>query len=70
MPVNLEPLRADNANLLREVNQLHLELVRRKDAHEQQLKELQAQLRHIEHENYDLRFLNTQYAHKVWPLVS
>ncbi len=48
-----------------EVNNLHMELVRRKDAAEEQLNKLKATYRKIEHENADLRFLNTQYAQKV-----
>ena len=42
-----------------------MELVRRKDAADAQVKRMRAQLRKLEHENADLRFLNTQYAHKL-----
>lgn len=48
-----------------QVNQLHLELVRRKDVMDAEVKKVKSMLRKIEHENADLRFLNTQYAHKV-----
>jgi hypothetical protein len=60
-----EPYRADNAKLVKEVNQLHLELVRAKDAADKQAKSIRGALRKVEHENADLKFLNTQYAHKI-----
>ena len=50
---------------MREVNQLHVELVKRKDAMDSQVKKIRSSLRKVEHENADLRFLNTQYAHKL-----
>lgn len=73
----LEPFRSDNAKLVKvrsrltrglhtqEVNELHMELVRRRDAAEAQLKKMKAGFRKVEHENSDLRFLNSQYAHKI-----
>jgi hypothetical protein len=48
-----------------QVNQLHLELVRRKDATDVEVQKVRSLLRIVEHENADLRFLNTQYAHKA-----
>eukprot|EP00041_Stephanoeca_diplocostata_P015961 m.309942 g.309942 ORF g.309942 m.309942 type:complete len:1111 (-) comp20206_c0_seq2:458-3790(-) len=68
-PINveaaIEPYRVDNAKLVKEVNQLHLELIRRKDAMDSNVKKVKSLLRKVEHENADLRFLNTQYAHKL-----
>jgi centrosomal protein CEP135 len=74
----LEPFRSDNAKLVKvcsafgvlrlifkEVNELHMELIRRRDVADAQLKKLKAGFRKVEHENSDLRFLNTQYAHKL-----
>jgi chromosome segregation ATPase len=61
----VEPYKADNAKLVKEVNQLHMELVRRKDNADAQIKKMRSTLRDVEHENADLKFLNTQYAHKL-----
>ena len=62
---NAEPYKSDNAKLVRENNELHIQLIRAKEDSEQIIKELKSSLRKIEHENADLKFLNTQYVHKV-----
>ena len=62
---NSEPYRSDNAKLVRENNELHLQHIRAKEDSERTIKELKASLRKLEHENADLKFLNTQYVHKV-----
>eukprot|EP00730_Choanoeca_flexa_P018612 TRINITY_DN9057_c0_g1_i1.p1 TRINITY_DN9057_c0_g1~~TRINITY_DN9057_c0_g1_i1.p1 ORF type:complete len:1038 (+),score=381.25 TRINITY_DN9057_c0_g1_i1:106-3219(+) len=62
---DLEPLKRDNARLVKEVNQLHGELIRRRDVADAQLKKLKAHMRGMEHENNDLRFLNSQYAQRI-----
>lgn len=62
---NAEPYRSDNAKLVRENNELHLQLIRAKEDSEHTIKELKSSLRRLEHENADLKFLNTQYVHKV-----
>ena len=62
---HIQPYVADNARLVKEVNQLHMELIRRKDAMDASAKKMKLTMRKVEHENADLRFLNTQYAHKL-----
>ncbi|XP_028406798.1 centrosomal protein of 135 kDa-like isoform X2 [Dendronephthya gigantea] len=62
---NAEPYKSDNAKLVRENNDLHVQLIRAKEEGEHAIKELKSSLRKIEHENADLKFLNTQYVHKV-----
>lgn len=62
---NAEPYKSDNAKLVRENNELHVQLIRAKEDSEQTIKELKSSLRKMEHENADLKFLNTQYVHKV-----
>lgn len=62
---NAEPYKSDNAKLVRENNDLHVQLIRAKEDGERAIKELKSSLRKIEHENADLKFLNTQYVHKV-----
>ncbi|XP_019624383.1 PREDICTED: centrosomal protein of 135 kDa-like [Branchiostoma belcheri] len=60
-----EPYRTENARLVSENTQVHLELINIKEGAEKQAKDLKATIRKLEHENADLRFLNTQYIHKV-----
>lgn len=62
---NAEPYKSDNAKLVRENNELHVQLIRANEDREQTIKELKNSLRKLEHENADLKFLNTQYVHKV-----
>ncbi|XP_006816961.1 centrosomal protein of 135 kDa [Saccoglossus kowalevskii] len=63
--VAVEPYRSDNAKLVKENNELHLQLIKTKEEAESSIKDLKTTIRRIEHENADLRFLNTQYIHKV-----
>lgn len=62
---NVEPYRSDNAKLVKENNELHLQLIKLREDTDQTIKDLKASLRKLEHENADLKFLNTQYVHKV-----
>ena len=60
-----EPYRNDNAKLVRENNELHLELIKQKEESDGKIKDLRDKVRQLEHENADLKFLNSQYVHKV-----
>eukprot|EP00731_Ephydatia_muelleri_P030834 Em0022g348a len=55
-----EPYRTDNARLVRENTSLHQQVIKLKEGAESRLKDLKASLRRLEHENTDLKFLNTQ----------
>uniref|UniRef100_A0A8C9YES2 Centrosomal protein 135 n=1 Tax=Sander lucioperca TaxID=283035 RepID=A0A8C9YES2_SANLU len=59
----LEPYRAENARVVRENNELHLELLKLKE--EKDRVKLKAHVRKLDHETSDLKFLNNQYVHKV-----
>ncbi|XP_067662962.1 centrosomal protein of 135 kDa-like isoform X1 [Haliotis asinina] len=61
----VEPYKLDNAKLVRENNEIHLQLVKQKEDMDTAVRELKASLRKLEHENADLKFLNNQYVHKV-----
>ena len=63
-----ETYRADNARLVKENNKTHLELMKCKEENEKLQTELKTASRKLEHENQDLRFLNSQYVHKVHTL--
>jgi len=62
---NVEPYRSDNAKLVKENNELHLQLIRLREGSDDKIRDLKATVRKLEHENADLKFLNTQYVHKV-----
>lgn len=62
---NVEPYKSENARLVRENNDLHQELLRTREQLETKARELKVTVRRLEHENADLRFLNSQYVHKV-----
>lgn len=62
---NVEPYKADNARLVQENNQLHQELMRAKESHDSHVRALRADLRKLQHESSDLKFLNTQYAQRL-----
>ncbi|KAM7443892.1 hypothetical protein ABFA07_007461 [Porites harrisoni] len=62
---NVEPYRSDNAKLVKENNELHLQLIKLREETDQIIRDLKASVRKLEHENADLKFLNTQYVHKV-----
>lgn len=61
----VEPYRNDNSRLVKENNELHQQLIRVKEGGEMRVKELKATLRRLEHENADLKFLNTQYLQRL-----
>ncbi|OCT99518.1 centrosomal protein of 135 kDa [Xenopus laevis] len=61
----IEPYKAENARLVRENNELHLELLKLKEESDRHIKDLKASLRKLEHQTADLKFLNNQYVHKI-----
>uniref|UniRef100_A0A3Q3EZ06 Centrosomal protein 135 n=1 Tax=Kryptolebias marmoratus TaxID=37003 RepID=A0A3Q3EZ06_KRYMA len=61
----LEPHRTENARMVRENNELHLELLRLREEKDRVTRELKTHIRKLGHETSDLKFLNNQYVHKV-----
>ena len=61
----MEPYKADNARLVQENNQLHHEVMQAKESHDSHTRAMRADLRRLEHENSDLKFLNTQYVQRL-----
>ena len=61
----MEPYRTDNARVVQENTKLHQQLLRLKENAESRMRDLKATLRKMEHENADLKFLNTQYVQKM-----
>ncbi|XP_029988834.1 centrosomal protein of 135 kDa isoform X2 [Sphaeramia orbicularis] len=61
----VEPYKTENARLVRENNELHLDLLKLKEEKERVTRELKTHIRKLDHETSDLKFLNNQYVHKV-----
>ncbi|XP_067132615.1 LOW QUALITY PROTEIN: centrosomal protein of 135 kDa-like [Centruroides vittatus] len=61
----LEPFQAENAKLVKKNNELNIHILHQNEKFEETVKDLKTNLRKLEHENADLRFLNTQYYHKL-----
>nr|XP_020459149.1 centrosomal protein of 135 kDa isoform X2 [Monopterus albus] len=61
----LEPYRAENSRVVKENNELHLELLKLKEEKDRVTRELKTHVRKLDHETSDLKFLNNQYVHKV-----
>lgn len=62
---HVEPYQTDNARVIKENNDLHQQLMKSKENSEQRIREVKAVLRRFEHENADLKFLNTQYLQRL-----
>ena len=60
-----EPYRVDNARLIKENSEVHQQLLSVKEGFEGRIRDLKAALRRLEHENADLKFLNTQYMQRL-----
>ncbi|XP_075052089.1 centrosomal protein of 135 kDa isoform X2 [Mixophyes fleayi] len=61
----IEPYKAENARVVKENNELHLELLKIREESDRYIKDLKASLRKLEHQTADLKFLNNQYVHKI-----
>uniref|UniRef100_A0A8C7B732 Centrosomal protein 135 n=1 Tax=Neovison vison TaxID=452646 RepID=A0A8C7B732_NEOVI len=61
----LEPYKLENARLIKENNELYLELMKLREQSGQHIKELKATLKKCARETADLKFLNNQYVHKL-----
>ncbi|VFV35501.1 centrosomal protein of 135 kda-like [Lynx pardinus] len=61
----LEPYKLENARLIKENNELYLELMKLREQSSQHIKELKTTLKKCARETADLKFLNNQYVHKL-----
>ncbi|XP_003798848.1 centrosomal protein of 135 kDa [Otolemur garnettii] len=61
----LEPYKLENTRLSKENNELYLELMKLREHSDQHIKELKTTLKKNTRETSDLKFLNTQYVHKL-----
>lgn len=63
--ISIQAYKSDNAKLVKENNELHLQVIQSKDDFEAKLRDFKIGMNKMQHENSDLRFLNTQYLHKL-----
>uniref|UniRef100_A0A8C0Z0F6 Centrosomal protein 135 n=1 Tax=Canis lupus familiaris TaxID=9615 RepID=A0A8C0Z0F6_CANLF len=61
----LEPYKLENARLIKENNELYLELMKLREQSSQHIKELKTTVKKCARETADLKFLNNQYVHKL-----
>ena len=61
----MEPYKNDNARVITENNKLHQRIMKVKESAERRTREYETKLRHLEHENTDIKFLNTQYLQRL-----
>ncbi|KAM6921166.1 centrosomal protein of 135 kDa [Xenentodon cancila] len=61
----LEPYRTENGRVVKENNELHLQLLKLREEKDCVIRELKTHVRKLDHETSDLKFLNNQYVHKV-----
>uniref|UniRef100_A0A3B5LLC3 Centrosomal protein 135 n=1 Tax=Xiphophorus couchianus TaxID=32473 RepID=A0A3B5LLC3_9TELE len=61
----LEPYKAENSRLVKENNSMHLQLLKLREEKDNFCRELKLQIRKLDNETSDLKFLNNQYVHKV-----
>ena len=62
---HVEPYQLDNGRLTQENIALHQQIMTLKESLEQRTKDLKASMRHLEHENADIKFLNNQYMQRL-----
>ena len=62
---HVEPYKQDNAKLVQENNTLHSQIIKAKESNETKMRELKSTLKRMDHENTDLKFLNSQYLSRV-----
>ena len=62
---HVEPYQLDNGRLTQENIALHQQIMTLKESLEQRAKDLKASIRHLEHKNTDLKFLNNQYMQRL-----
>lgn len=60
-----EPYKQENSKLVRECNDLHIKLLKTKEDAERQHKDLKTQIRKLQSENSDLKFLSSQHLQLV-----
>ena len=62
---HVEPYKDDNARIIKENNKLNQKIMKMKENSERRIRDIETKLRRTEHENTDIKFLNTQYLQRL-----
>ncbi|XP_015438396.1 PREDICTED: centrosomal protein of 135 kDa-like [Dufourea novaeangliae] len=63
--VPIDPYKCDNARLIQECNQLHLDLIKAKESHQKQIKEFKKEIQKLERECNDLQLASSRNLHRI-----
>ncbi|KAK9309932.1 hypothetical protein QLX08_000568 [Tetragonisca angustula] len=61
----IDPYKCDNARLVQECNQLHLDLIKEKECHQKQIKDLKKEVNKLERECNDLQLASSRNLHRI-----
>nr|XP_034195948.1 centrosomal protein of 135 kDa isoform X3 [Osmia lignaria] len=61
----IDPYKCDNVRLVQECNQLHLDLIKEKESHQKQIKDLKKEIYKLEHECNDLQLASSRNLHRI-----
>ena len=62
---HVEPYKDDNARIIKENNKLNQKIMKMKESSERRIRDIETKMRRTEHENTDIKFLNTQYLQRL-----
>ncbi|XP_043584009.1 centrosomal protein of 135 kDa-like isoform X1 [Bombus pyrosoma] len=61
----IDPYKCDNVRLVQECNQLHLDLIKEKECHQKQIKDLKKEIYKLERECNDLQLASSRNLHRI-----
>ncbi|XP_076665146.1 uncharacterized protein LOC143367341 isoform X2 [Andrena cerasifolii] len=61
----VDPYKCDNVRLVQECNQLHLDLIKAKESHQKQIKDLKKDVCKLERECNDLQLVSSRNLHRI-----
>nr|XP_012140543.1 PREDICTED: centrosomal protein of 135 kDa-like isoform X2 [Megachile rotundata] len=61
----IDPYKCDNVRLVQECNQLHLDLIKEKEGHQKQIKDLKKEIYKLERECNDLQLASSRNLHRI-----
>lgn len=65
MQLAVDPYKCDNVRLVQECNQLHLDLIKAKESHQKQIKDLKKDVCKLERECNDLQLVSSRNLHRI-----
>ncbi|XP_076179711.1 uncharacterized protein LOC143152941 isoform X3 [Ptiloglossa arizonensis] len=65
LQLTVDPYKCDNVRLVQECNQLHLDLIKAKECHQKQIRDLKKDIYKLEHECNDLQLTSSRNIHRI-----